>query len=172
MKWQKLARWGKRAANPKWHLGLLCLLLGTWPLYQVGPLLQSLWGSAESHYGLVHHARKSPLLHRITFRLNGDDNAEFLLWGSPWKGQEILQWFGPQVPMQVQALRLSNSLWLVVDLQVDGNGADYQALRTFHYTAVGLGLGITAVAWTILLWLVFYSPKLGAVSEVVVRPRR
>lgn len=158
----------KWLANPKWHVALLCLLLGTWPLVQVRPLLHSFWGSAESHYGMVHHARKSPLLNRITFRLNGDDNAEFLLWVSPWQGQEILQWFGPQTPMQVQTLRLSDSLWLVVDLQTDENGVDYPTIRRFHYLALFFGLVIAAIAWVILYRLLFGLQY----SRASARPRR
>jgi hypothetical protein len=130
------------------NLVLLCALVGVWIPVQIQPIVAS-WPVLEPqiHYGTPHYARQSPLLNRVVFRMNGDDNAEFLLWMDPGNHTDFLNWFSPANPMEVWALRVSKKTWLVTDVQAAQGGLDPYAMYPFQISLAAGGIGLTLLCW-------------------------
>lgn len=133
------------------NLLLLTALLGVWIPVQIYPIVAS-WPVTEVSifYGSPHYARQSPLLNRVVFRMNGDDNAEFLLWMNPANHSRLLDWFSPANPMEVWALRVGDNSWFVTDVQASEGGIDPYSMYPFQ-----IGMAVGGIFLSLVIWALF-----------------
>jgi len=134
------------------NLIFLCALLGVWIPVQIHPIVSS-WPVAEAdiHFGVPHYARQSPLLNRVVFRMNGDNNAEYLLWMDPGNHADFLEWFSPVNPMEVWALRINERTWFVTDVQAAEGGIDPYAMYPFQ-----ISIAVGGIFLSLLCWILFF----------------
>lgn len=106
-------------------------------------------------FGTVHYARQSPVLGKVTFRLNEDDRAEFQLWLDRANLPEFEKWFGPKVPMMVMARRVSLNVWVVTGLACAQGALDAQRLSRQRIWAFIFFMGISLLI--LMGWVYFWN---------------
>ena len=128
---------------------LLCLLLlgllfasATWWASQAIPIVGTIGHDEDIFLGLVHFARQTPLLGKVTFRINEDDGADFVLWMNPANRDEFDKWFGPQRGIQVKAQRSFNGQWLVTGLECAEGELNVSDLSHWRMVVLTVSLGI------------------------------
>lgn len=153
-----LRYWFRKRFNRVLALNLLVLtaVLAAWYVTMSYPILASLQAEDELFYGVVHHARQSPMLGRVTFRLHGDDFAEFLLWMDQENRRDFDDWFEPDRPLEVVARRVSERNWVVIALSSTVGMLDYNALEAYR---LKLAIAFIAIAGFISFIFLFVATE-------------
>jgi hypothetical protein len=124
-----------------------------WWVMQVVPVLATIGGNDELFYGMVSEARQSSLFGRVSFHVNGDNDANFMLWMNPDNRKKFDQWFGPQRGFRIEARRSLGGEWLVSGLDCAYGGLDRQELLRWRIAMFVLSLGFAYLAILGLRWL-------------------
>lgn len=132
-------------------LAMLFVVL-VWFLLQILPAIPKP-GETFLFFGEPSSAKQMPLYGRVTFRINGDNNADFVLWMNPENRERFNIWFGPEQPLRIDAVRTLSRDWLVVGMGSNVGELNQQELwewRRMWLVSTGLFLVFGTLVW---LWL-------------------
>jgi len=146
-----------------WLIGMMGLSV-LWWYSQALPIAKSPFQTDYLFYGTVDRATQSPLFGRITFRINGDDGANFQLWIDTQNRAKFDLWFGPDVPLQIEARRSFDNNWLVTSLgspygHLDIDLLAKQRIRMGIIMGVGGTLSLLGLFWLVHQYLTFFRFK-------------
>lgn len=144
--------WFRRHCNRALSLQMLAMLLVAmvWFSMQVLPGIPKP-GEPELFFGEPHMARQSPLFGRVSFRVNGDNNATFVLWMNPNSREQFNLWFGPDQALRIDAVRTWGNEWMVVGL--GSNVGDLNARDLFLWRMGWLLASTVALAIALSTWI-------------------
>jgi len=127
------------------------------------PVVLSANKQPDLFYGTAHYASQSPILGRVTVRINNDDEARFLLWLDEEQRQVFDLIVRPGVPLEVVALRSIFLEWTVLALSSSEGGLDIEALtvQRWKMTIVALGLSLISILLWILVFRFYLKNYLG-----------
>lgn len=122
--------WLRPRCNRILSINLLFMLgvVGTWWIFQSVPVLVTLPKQDELFFGMVSKAQQSALFGRVTFQINGDPNAKFVLWMNPANRDRFDEWFGPGIGYQITARRTFQGDWIVYGMECAYGGLDMMSL--------------------------------------------
>lgn len=129
----------------------LLLLSVVWWGVQAMPVLLSANKQPDLFYGTAHYASQSPILGRVTLRINNDDDARFLLWLNEEQRQIFDLIVRPGVPLEIVGLRSPFLEWTVVALSSSEGGMDIEALAVQRWRSTIIALALAAIS--LLLWI-------------------
>lgn len=152
------------------NIALLFLVVITWILAYMQPVLRSFFKEEHEFYGTVSYAAipslfggtNIPFLDKTYFQLNGDDGATFYLYISREINDEMSEWFSfasmgvGDIPIQVSAVRVSNSRFVVKSISTSEYELDWDMVSEYqlYYTIWGLGVvGVLFLAMIVFVVL-------------------
>lgn len=149
-----MSTWFRRRVNRALCLQLLAMLAVAivWWIMQILPAIPR--GSEnELFFGEPHIARQSPLFGRVSFRINGDNEATFVLLMNPANREEFNLWFGPDQALRIEARRTWGAEWIVTSLGSNVGELDHKALHSWR-----MGMVIaSAVLVFCLVWMFLWT---------------
>lgn|GEM_PF-2642429 len=132
----------------------LLLLSVVWWGVQAMPVVLSANKQPDLFYGTAHYASQSPILGRVTVRINNDDEARFLLWLDEEQRQVFDLIVRQGVPLEIVALRSIFLEWTVLALSSSEGGLDIEALTVQRWKMTIVALGLSLIS--ILLWILVF----------------
>ncbi len=118
------------------------------------PVVLSANKQPDLFYGTAHYASQSPILGRVTVRINNDDEARFLLWLDEEQRQVFDLIVRQGVPLEIVALRSIFLEWTVLALSSSEGGLDIEALTVQRWKMTIVALGLSLIS--ILLWILVF----------------
>ncbi|MCF0222558.1 MAG: hypothetical protein HUK19_09710 [Fibrobacter sp.] len=155
------------------HFSFLFAFLGGWLFSYVFPVCKAFLEDDHMFYGTVSHASipsifggtDIPFFDKTMFRINGDDDATFVLYASKEILDDMSEWFSfaaknaGDIPLEISAARMDGNKFIVHslassdgELTVDDLVIDYQVYYGFLYAAAIALLWIFALV-LFCLWL-------------------
>lgn len=152
------------------NIALLLLLVVVWCVSYAGPVLQSFFKDEHLFYGRVSYAAipsvfggsNVPFLDKTFFRINGDDSATFVLYGSEEMLDSMSDWFNfaavnvDEVPLEISAVRLSGNRYIVKSMASTYGELDWDTVVKYQlfYSLIVLGIiGVSSVGF--LMFFIF-----------------
>lgn len=156
------------------HFAILLLFLASWVLSYMMPALKGFMEEDKLFYGTVTHASipsifggsDIPFFDKTMFQINGDDQANFVLYASKEMMDDMSEWYSfaamnaGDIPLQITAARVKNNLFVVHSFSTMDGGLDFDELvmdYQVYYAFIGCGIvGAMALLALVLLimWLV------------------
>lgn len=156
------------------NFSLLLFFLAGWLFSYIMPALKGLMQEEHLFYGTVSHAAipsifggsNIPFFDKIIFQINGDDQANFILYASEDMLNNMAEWYSfasrnaGDIPLEISASRIDNKTFIVHSLaSTDGETdfdtlvIDYQVYNAFIGCAIVLALALVSVI-LFILWIV------------------
>ncbi len=156
------------------NFAFLLLFLGGWLYSYMHPVFKGLLQEDHLFYGTVTHASipsvfggsNVPFFDKTMFRINGDDDATFVLYASAELMDDMSDWFNfaaknvGDVPLEITAARIGDDRFVVHSMASTDGELDFEDLvmdYQVYYAFVGaIVVGIMALSSLVLLilWLV------------------
>lgn len=156
------------------NFSLLLFFLAGWLFSYIMPALKGLMQEEHLFYGTVSHAAipsifggsNIPFFDKTIFQINGDDQANFILYASEDMLNNMAEWYSfasrnaGDIPLEISASRIDNKIFIVHSLaSTDGEMdfdtlvIDYQVYNAFIGCAIVLALALVSVI-LFILWIV------------------
>lgn len=156
------------------NFSLLLFFLAGWLFSYIMPALKGLMQEEHLFYGTVSHAAipsifggsNIPFFDKTIFQINGDDQANFILYASEDMLNNMAEWYSfasrnaGDIPLEISASRIDNKTFIVHSLaSTDGEMdfdtlvIDYQVYNAFIGCAIVLALALVSVI-LFILWIV------------------
>lgn len=156
------------------NFSLLLFFLAGWLFSYIMPALKGLMQEEHLFYGTVSHAAipsifggsNIPFFDKTIFQINGDDQANFILYASKDMLNNMAEWYSfasrnaGDIPLEISASRIDNKTFIVHSLaSTDGEMdfdtlvIDYQVYNAFIGCAIVLALALVSVI-LFILWIV------------------
>lgn len=156
------------------NFSLLLFFLAGWLFSYIMPALKGLMQEEHLFYGTVSHAAipsifggsNIPFFDKTIFQINGDDQANFILYASEDMLNNMAEWYSfasrnaGDIPLEISASRIDNKTFIVHSLaSTDGEMdfdtlvIDYQVYKAFIGCAIVLALALVSVI-LFILWIV------------------
>jgi hypothetical protein len=156
------------------NFSLLLFFLAGWLFSYIMPALKGLMQEEHLFYGTVSHAAipsifggsNIPFFDKTIFQINGDDQANFILYASEDMLNNMAEWYSfasrdaGDIPLEISVSRIDNKTFIVHSLaSTDGEMnfdtlvIDYQVYNAFIGCAIVLALALVSVI-LFILWIV------------------
>ena len=156
------------------NFSLLLLFLASWLISYMLPALKGLLQEEHLFYGTVSHAAipsifggsNVPFFDKTIFQINGDDQANFILYASKEMIEDMSDWFSfaafnaGDIPLEIAASRVDDNTFVVHsisstdgELDFDTLVIDYQVYYAFIGCSIVLALAIASLT-LFILWIV------------------
>ena len=156
------------------NFSLLLMFLAAWLTSYMLPALKGLMQEDSLFYGTISHAAipsvfggsNVPFFDKTIFQLNGDDQANFILYASNEMLDDMSDWFSfasrdaGDIPLEISAARIEEHTFIVHsiastdgELDFDSIVLDYQAYYGFIGCSIVLALALASIA-LFILWIV------------------
>lgn len=156
------------------NFALLLIFLAGWLLSYLLPAIKGLMQEEHLFYGTVSHAAipsifggsNVPFFDKTIFQINGDDQANFILYASKDILDNMAEWYSfasrnaGDVPLEISASRINEHTFIVHSLASTDGELDFDSLvidYQVYYAFIGCALvGILALSSLTLfiLWIV------------------
>ena len=156
------------------NFSLLLMFLAGWLLSYLMPALKGLMQEEHLFYGTVSHAAipsvfggsNVPFFDKTIFQINGDDQANFILYASKDILDNMAEWYSfashnaGEVPLEISASRIDERTFIVHSIASTDGETDFDTLvidYQVYYAFIGCALvGILALSSLSLfiLWIV------------------
>ena len=141
------------------NVALLFLLIVVWCISYAGPVFKTFFKDEHLFYGSVSYAAipsvfggsNIPFLDKTFFKINGDEEAIFVLYASREMLDDMSEWFNfaamnvDEVPLEISAVRISDNRFIVRSLASTYGELDWETVVTYHVLYSLVAAGIIAV---------------------------
>lgn len=156
------------------NFSLLLMFLAVWLSSYMLPALKGLIEEEHLFYGTVSHAvipsifggSNVPFFDKTIFQINGDDQANFILYASRDMLDSMAEWYSfasvnaGDIPLEISASRIDEKTFVVHsiastdgELDFESLVIDYQAYNAFIGCAIVAAMALTSLI-LFILWLV------------------
>jgi hypothetical protein len=156
------------------HFSLLLFFLAGWLFSYIMPALKGLTQEEHLFFGTVSHAAipsifggsNVPFFDKTIFQINGDDQANFILYASADMLDNMAEWYSfasrnaGDIPLEISASRINDKTFIVhsmssTDGEIDFDTLvmEYQVYYGFIGCTIVLALAIAALS-LFILWVV------------------
>ncbi len=140
------------------NFAFLCAVLGSWLFFYVQPVLRGFLSDEYLFYGKVSYAAipsifgntDIPLLDKTYFRLNGDNDATFVLYASKEILEEMSDWFqfgarnAGDISLEVSAARIGDNRFVVSSLATSNGALEWDTLMEYQFQWAMIYLAVEA----------------------------
>ena len=156
------------------HFSLLLFFLAGWLFSYIMPALKGLTQEEHLFYGTVSHAAipsifggsNIPFFDKTIFQINGDDQANFILYASEDMLNNMAEWYSfasrdaGDIPLEISASRINDKTFIVHSMSSTDGEIDFEALvmdYQVYYGFIGctivFALAVASLA-LFILWIV------------------
>jgi hypothetical protein len=156
------------------NFSLLLLFLAAWLLSYMMPAIRGILLEEHLFYGSVSHAAIPsifggsgiPFFDKTLFQINGDNQANFILYASQEMLDDMSEWFSfaaknaGDVPLEIEAARIDQNTFVVHsiatsegELDFDTLVMDYQVYYGFIGCSIVFAMGLASLV-LFILWIV------------------
>lgn len=156
------------------NFSLLLMFLAAWLISYIFPALKGLIQEDSLFYGTVSHAAipsvfggsNVPFFDKTIFQINGDTQANFILYASKEMLDDMSDWYSfaaldaGDVPLEISAARIHENTFIVHsiastngEMDFDTLVIDYQVYYAFIGCSIAFALALSSLI-LFILWLV------------------
>jgi hypothetical protein len=129
------------------NFAFLFAVLGSWLFFYLQPVLRGFLSDEYLFYGKVSYAAipsifgnsDIPLLDKTLFRLNGDNDATFILYASKEILEEMSEWFqfgarnAGDISLEVSAARVGENRFVVSSMATSNGALEWDTLMEYQF---------------------------------------
>ena len=128
------------------NISLIFLIVLAWCVVSVQQVVRSFFVEEHLFYGTVSHASipalfggtDIPFLDKTLFQINGDANANFVLYSSAEMNEFMADWFdfsdesASEIPLEISAARVNEHLFVVKSFGTSDGSLDWELLVDYQ----------------------------------------
>ena len=155
------------------NFAFLFAVLGSWLFFYLHPVLRGFLSDEYLFYGKVSYAAipslfgntDIPLLDKTYFRLNGDNDATFVLYASKEILEEMSDWFQfgarnvGDISLEVSAARVGENRFVVSSLATSNGALEWDTLMEYQFQWAMIYLAVECVFLCFFLFFIILGFK-------------
>lgn len=155
------------------NFAFLFAVLGSWLFFYLQPVLRGFLSDEYLFYGKVSYAAipsifgnsDIPLLDKTLFRLNGDNDATFILYASKEILEEMSEWFqfgarnAGDISLEVSAARVGENRFVVSSMATSNGALEWDTLMEYQFQWAMVYLAVECVFFCLFLFFIILGFK-------------
>ena len=155
------------------NIALLFLVAIVWCVSSTHLVVRAFFTEPHLFYGTLSHASipslfggsNIPFLDKTFFRINGDNDATFILYSSKEINDEMSEWFSfadvdaAEIPLEIYASRVKDNVFVVQSLSTTDGGLDWEVLVDYQMEFLLVYAGIALFCFIGMVTCIILSVK-------------